>query len=645
MKIATIIPFQNKTVLDNLTYFTTKEINNGDIVSVLVRNKKTIGLVVDVSDAIDTKDDIKKMPFNLKKILDTKGPSIFRKEFIESAIDTSKYFCAKKSIGISSLIPAVFKEKYDKISKLLIKENTNNTSPEIRSEKLLLQISYPDRISFYKTLIRESFASKKSIFIVLPNERDIREFTESLSKGIENFTFTMHSGVSSKKIIDNFKEILNLEHPILLIGTAPFLSIPRYDFGTIILEHESSNTYRMMSRPYFDLRIFVEVFAAKTKAKLIFGDSLLSFETLGRKEIDHFAEIYPMSFRTNFDGTIEIPEKEKKFKILTDANIREIEENISKNKNIFIFSLRKGLATMTICRDCSEPLMCKNCLAPVVLYTSRDGKKRMFVCNRCKNEIDSDTICGSCGSWNLTPLGIGTDTVYEEIKKIFSKDARGGKSIKILKLDKESAKTKKGAEEIIKEFEENPGSILVGTEMAFFYLKNKVQLSIIASFDSLWSIPNFKMNEKIIQIINSLINKTENKIIIQTKNSQDKVLLALKGENLSMFIREELEDRQKLGYPPFKRFIKIRHFGDKEESTKAKEGLTHIFSEYSPDIFSGFVAKQKNKYATNMLIKIDPNKWSLPELSIGSKIYEELHKKLSTLPPNFEISVDPEDLL
>ena len=62
-------------------------------------------------------------------------------------------------------------------------------SPEIKTEKLLLQAQLEDRISFYKTLIRGYFALKKSVFIVLPTEYDIEIFQQALSKGIENFTF------------------------------------------------------------------------------------------------------------------------------------------------------------------------------------------------------------------------------------------------------------------------------------------------------------------------------------------------------------------------------------------------------------------------------------------------------------------------
>jgi primosomal protein N' (replication factor Y) len=653
MKIVTVVPLKKGIWKENLTYFTAKEIPNGSIVVIPFRKQKILGLVISVEDVTTSKSNIKDMSFNLKKISEIKEKSIFLKEYLEATIATSKYFAESKNNGITSLIPAPLRENYDKIAKFVNFKNTQNTTDKnrklMKSEKLLLQAPFLDRIATYKTLIRGAFADKKSVYIVLPTEHDIEFFKESLSRGIEQFIFTIHGGFSAKKIIQKFEMVMTTNHPILILGTAPFLSIPRDDIKTIILEHETSSAYKMIGKPHFDLRFFAELFAAKINAKFILADTLLRFETIERKDEDGFFPLHPMQFRTNFKGKIEIlgkefpNEKKEKFKILTDQSIKEIKETISEKKNVFVFALRKGLATMTVCRDCNETLSCEKCGAPLVLYSSHKNKKRVFVCNRCEKNIDGDLACVSCGSWNLMPLGIGVDTVYEEMEKIFDKIF--DKKIKIFKLDKESAKTGKGAEKIMKEFEENPGSMLIGTEMAFFYLKNKVSLSVVASFDSLWSIPSFKMGERIIQIILSIINHTSEKIIIQTKNEKDNSILAIKSGNLLHFIREELEDRKKLDYPPFKRFIKITYIGDKTETGKARHTLEEIFKEYNPEIFSAFIAKQKEKYVTNVLIKISPQKWSLPEISANSYIDENLFAKLQSLPSSFQVLVDPEDLL
>jgi primosomal protein N' (replication factor Y) len=262
----------------------------------------------------------------------------------------------------------------------------------------------------------------------------------------------------------------------------------------------------------------------------------------------------------------------------------------------------------------------------------------MFVCNRCKDQKSTETVCKNCGSWNLLPLGIGTETVTQEVQKQFPK-------IKVFKFDKEAIKTTKEAKNMIAEFEGTSGSILVGTEMVLPYIDTPLPLSVIASFDSLWSIPNYKISEKIIQIITSILHKTEKKLIIQTKNEQDPSIIAIKNENLLSFVREELKDRENLGYPPYRRFIKITHLSTKEEVQKAKYLLEEMFKEYEPLIFSGFIAKFKNKYATNALIKLNPKNWSLPEISLDSKIDENLLEKLLSLPQTFSINVDPEDLL
>ena len=121
--------------------------------------------------------------------------------------------------------------------------------------------------------------------------------------------------------------------------------------------------------------------------------------------------------------------------------------------------------------------------------------------------------------------------------------------------------------------------------------------------------------------------------------------MAVESGNLLPFVREELEDRKKLNYPPYRRFIKITYLGNKEESIEAKKVLRELFKEYNPEIFNGFIAKNKNQYVTNALIKLEPKKWSLSELSIGSTINQHLSNLLSSLPFSYEVSVDPEDLL
>ncbi len=644
MRIVTVMPFKRGVLKEEFTYFSAKNILACDIVNIPMRNTKNLGLVISSLDAVEEKSNIKDMPYNLKKINEVKEKSIFSNNFLASLFLLSEYFSAKKNLVVSSVIPKIMILEYDKIAKATKNLQVLPVASTIKAEKVLFQANFEDRIHFYKTLIRGSFAEKKSVFIILPTEKDIENITLVLKKGIENFTFSLHGGLTKKKQLEIITEILECPHPVLVLATAPYLSIYRNDFKTIILEHESSNAYKTIKKPNLDLRILAEIFAFKNGAKFILADTFLRFETIARKENDALGEASPMSFRTNFDGEIQITNKNieideiKKFKIVADGTLFDIEKSIAKKENVFVFALRKGLATMTICKDCGEAVLCEKCKAPVVLYKTKNTEKRIFVCNKCGNESSPETVCRNCSSWNLMPLGIGVDTVYDElINKLIDTKT------KIYKLDKESVSTAKEAEKIINEYYSNPGSILIGTEMALFYLKDKIPLTIISAFDSLWSIPNFRMSEKIIQIVISILNKTRNKLIIETKNEDDEIINAIKIDNLISFTRNEIKDRKELGYPPFKRFIKVNYIGNKIETRDVRKFLQENFNEYEPQIFSGFLAKFKDKFITNILIKIDPQNWSLPEISHNGKIDQILAEKLFSLPQSFSITIDPED--
>jgi len=168
MKIVTVIPLSKGIFKEELTYFTAKEISNGSVVKIPVRNKSILGIVISSTDASDTKSNIKNMSFNLRKITEIKENSILLNQFLSTGIEVSEYFASSKSNTLLSLIPTSFRENYDKISKLN-KSDIEETGKinNIKTEKLLFQTNKEDRISYYKTLIRSSFAEKKSLFFIL----------------------------------------------------------------------------------------------------------------------------------------------------------------------------------------------------------------------------------------------------------------------------------------------------------------------------------------------------------------------------------------------------------------------------------------------------------------------------------------------
>lgn len=650
MYIATVIPFQKGPQKEYLSYFSPNEIPVGTIVSIPVRKKEVDAIVINIEKATDIKSEIKNADFQLRKISQIKGDSPFNKSFFIACQKMKNYTVSNTGTIIKAMFPTVFIENISKLEKTKQVEQID-ISENIRQEKLIFQATKADRLAFYRTLIREAFAKKESIFICVPTRYDADNFQKELYKGIEQYVFTFHSDLTKKSLIENYNACLLETHPIVIIGTGMFLSIPRNDIKTIILENESGEAYKQIGRPYLDIRSFTEVLSSIQKIKLIFGDTLLRPETLYRHDQGEFGEvsspIYRISQAENeeiIDMKEETDERGKKtFKIIATKTKEMIDDAIGQGKSVFLFSTRRGLAPITVCNDCGSTLLCPSCQTPIVLYGSKQltanksTSPRIFMCNKCGRKQDTEISCPTCSSWNLNPLGIGTDKVYEEVKNLYPKT-------KIFQIDKETTPTQKDARETIMAFNRNPGSILVGTEMAFYYLRDEVYVSAIISLDGLFSIPNFNITQKILHIIEKLHNITTKKLIIQTRNRDNKILENIKNGNVLSLCREDLAERKSFGYPPFKRLIKITFEGSARDTEKARNFIEELLDIYDPQIFSAFVSKVRGQYITNTVIKIDHDIWPLPT-DDKKQVNEILRRNLAQLSPNFSINVDPEDLL
>jgi len=651
MYIATVIPIQKGNQKEYLSYFSAIDIPLGSIVSIPVRTKTIDAIVVNMEEARNIKSDIKNADYQLKKIIKVKGDSPFNKSFFIACQKMKDYTISNTGSIIKSLLPTIFIENIEKLKESVSLQILGKTDENIKQEKLIFQATPSDRLAFYRTLIREAFAKKESVYLCVPTHFDIDHFHKELARGIEQYVFTLHSDMTKKALIKTYNSIIDEVHPIFIIGTGIFLSIPRHDVKTIILEHESSDVYKQIGRPYLDIRSFAEVLSSIEKIKLIFGDTLLRPETLYRHDKGEFGEISSPLYRLPqterqivVDMKGEVNEKGKKvFATISETTRKMIGEATKGNKSVLLFSVRKGLAPITVCNDCGHTLLCPQCSTPIVLYGTRQitatksTTPRIFMCNKCGRKEKTEVSCPNCSSWNLTPLGVGTDRVYEEIKNLFPK-------IKVFQIDKEATSTPKDAKNIIAEFNKNPGSILIGTEMVFSYLKNQVNSSAIISLDGLFSIPSFNITQKILHIIEKLHNITLLNLIIQTRIPENKILQYILTGNVLPLCREDLAERKDYGYPPFKRLIKITFEGTAKDTEKARSFVEKTLGNYEPQIFSAFVSRVKGQYITNTVIKVDPRIWPLPtdeKLSVN----QNLSQTLSQLPPSFSINVDPEDLL
>lgn len=629
MFIIDCLPIKRGLNKGSLSYFGSNYLEPGSLIKINVRNKNESAIVVGSRPLEDYKSEIKSANFQLKKVMAFKAKPFLQREFLLAIKETAHYFATSEGAILEHLIPAFVLESPNILTNL---KPITETKLENQKEILILQNSLQERLAHYKSLIREEFAKKHSVYICLPQNEDIKDTKSFLEKGIEAYTIAFHKDLTKKEWREEWQKISSLEHPVLIIATAKMLFVPRSDLGLIVLDRENEQGWKTLSKPFFDLRIFIENLAKQKNTQLILGDTFLRIETLHRhhqKELTQFERL-----RWQIDQEVgskvvdlrEINKKEKEFKILSPELLFLLKETFEKKRLLFIFTARKGLASNTICRDCGESVKCNNCASPMVLYkTKTDG---IFKCPQCGESRSAAEYCQNCKSWKLAAYGSGIDKLKEEIKKNFP-------DLPIFEIHKDLTKTNTKAQNAAEQFLANPGSVLLGTEMAFSYLHKKVWASVIASFDSFFSIPDFRIKEKIFHIILETKALAKEKFLIQTRNPDDEALLqAMKGDLLG-FYQKEVADRRILNYPPHGTFIKVTVRGSRALVQREETKLKGLLEAYEPVVFYSIYEKRGEQLAINAVIKFPREDWPNPELI----------DLLRSLPPSFEIKINPDSLL
>lgn len=628
MRVYTVIPIAKGIPKETLSYFGPDDIAPGSLVSIPLRKKMVYAIVLEGQPVPENKAEIKSSAFSLKKIGKVSNNNFLPRSFLAAAQKTADYYATTTGAVMQSMVPKLVLENAPKI---FLDQNSGRVSA--KKETLTIQDTEDDRFAHYKSFIRGEFAKQSSVYFCLPTIEDIKQWQFLLDKGIEKYTCILHSDLSKKE----FEKALNLitteKHPILIIGTAPFLALTRSDLGSIILDRENSRSYRTLSRPYIDMRVFVKNLANEMKVKLILGDLLLSVESIWKQKNDEYAELSPLKFRqlTSAEHLLvdmKLPKGEyaEEFRMVSKELEALIDKTTEENENLFIFCGRKGLSPITVCGDCGLVVTCLQCHAPVTLYQRKE--ENVFLCNKCGEERPTSERCKHCDSWKLETLGIGVEGVEHEIKKRFPHAT-------VFRMDKDNATTPKKAAQIMEKFENTPGSILIGTEMALYYLNKSIENVAVASIDALFSLPDFRINEKIFYLLLTMRSRASKVFLIQTRNGDEKIFdYALKG-NLIDFYRQEIDERKKFTYPPFAVFVKFTVEGKRPVIQKEVENLCEIFKKWDPAPFESLHASSRGNALLHVLFRFPISAW--PD--------QDFIELVRSLPPQILVRVDPESLI
>jgi primosomal protein N' (replication factor Y) len=301
-----------------------------------------------------------------------------------------------------------------------------------------------------------------------------------------------------------------------------------------------------------------------------------------------------------------------------------------KQQSMFLFTARRGLSPQTVCSDCHTTVTCTNCQAPVVLHTSKKIG-RYFLCHHCGKERTALEACKKCQSWNLTTLGIGSDSVEQELRMLYP-------HIPVFRIDRDAAKSDSEAKKIMHEFKKHPFAILVGTETALSYIETIKHVAVV-SMESLFSIPDFRIHERIAHMYIRLLEVAESYLLVQTRQVDNIIIKSLEQRTFSEYVKDELKMRELLQYPPYTLMAKIVLKGTNQFVSAQAKKIQDELAEYNPQVFPAMIPSPEGP-TIHILFNLPHTVWNSKAC-----VHTELYRKLETISRIAPIQVNPESFI
>ena len=403
----------------------------------------------------------------------------------------------------------------------------------------------------------------------------------------------------------------------IVIGARSAIFAPLDNIGLVIIDEEHDTSYYSQTKPKY---------STEENAVLVLGSATPEISTYN-KAINGTIELFEMKNRA---ANAKLPQIElislRDDRIMGNTSsislaLKEaIEENIKNKEQTMLFLNKRGYNSYLTCKECGYVFNCPNCDVAMTYHKTNN----LLLCHYCSHAERNVHICPKCGSEQISSYNLGTEKLEEELKELFPK-------ISVLRMDADTTIARDAQAKILDDFKNNNIDVLIGTQMISkgHDMPNVTLVGIIGA-DSLLAMNDFSASERAFSNIYQVSGRAgrstkEGRVLIQTSDSENYILEAVKHNDYNEFFDKEIDYRKTYGYPPFIDILLFEVSGANLEDVKSDaEKLYNILSydnqnEYrvfSPK--SPYIQKLNNRFRVNVMVKAKLN------TAIYSKMYGKI---------------------
>ncbi len=178
-------------------------------------------------------------------------------------------------------------------------------------------------------------------------------------------------------------------------------------------------------------------------------------------------------------------------------------------------------------------------------------------CHYCDYAQNFDEIFPACQTKSLTLLGVGIQAVEKEIREMHP-------GLRFERVDSDRFATPQEFSDILTRFQKHELDLILGTQMMTKgHDFAKVGFVAVAGVEAQLGLPDFRAEERAFQTIVQVAgragrDKTQGLVLVQTTLKEHATLQMAVEQNFAAFADMQLQQRQKLFFPPYSRLVQIR---------------------------------------------------------------------------------------
>ena len=355
----------------------------------------------------------------------------------------------------------------------------------------------------------------------------------------------------------------------VVVGARSAVFAPLRRLGLVVIDEEHETSFKQGELPRYHAREVARYRAWQEQVPLVLGSATPSLESWLHAERGDYELVsmpnrvndYPLPKATLLD--LRTPaESGFSHGALHRKLALAIQEALDDDGQVILFLNRRGFSTRIQCPACGEVIKCPNCDIPLTHHRI----EKAAICHYCDYETPIPRRCPGCGHPDINFRGFGTQRLEKELATRFDTP--------ILRMDMDTMRGRGAHEKALTSFRNGEYKILLGTQMIAKGLDfpNVLLVGVISADTSLYH-PDFRASERTFHLITQVAGRTGRgerggRVLVQTYAPDHPAIRAAAGHDYHSFVKGELENRKRVGYPPYTELVRLVVRGEDETKTE-----------------------------------------------------------------------------